>query len=309
MPSITLLESAKLSQNQFVPKIVENVVTVDKFYNILPFQGIEGNALQYQREDALGDVQTLAVGGTITAKAAASFTTVTTNLTTIVGDATINGLIQATRSNYIDQAEAQVMSKAKSIGRKYADMLINGDKDGDATQFDGLLSLLPVGQSVSAGDNGAALSFGLLDEAMDLVKDKDGAIDYIIMNSRELRALNVLYRAQGGAGIIETATLPGNTVVPAYRGVPIFRNDWIPVNQTKGNASNASTILMGTLDDGSSTVGITGLHARNNTGISMSYIGELEDADESLYRIKFYSGLALFSNLGIAGITGIIPAT
>lgn len=308
MASVTLAESAKLSQNQFVPKIIENVVTVDKFYGILPFMPIDGNALQYQRENALGDVQTLAVGGTITAKAAATFTTVTSNLTTIVGDASVNGLIQATRSNYMDQAEVQIMSKAKSVGRKYADMLINGDSGSDATQFDGLLTLLPAGQTVDAGTNGAALSFALLDEAMDLVKDKDGAVDYIIMNSRELRALNVLYRALGGAGIMEVATLPGNTTVPAYRGVPIFRNDWVPVNQTKGTASNASTILMGTLDDGSNSVGITGLTARNNAGISVSYIGELEGADESAYRVKFYSSLALFSNLGVAGIEGIIPA-
>jgi hypothetical protein len=308
MPSVTLEESAKLSQNQFVPKIIEHVVTVDKFYKLLPFMPIEGNALQYQREAVLGNVQTLSVGGTITAKAAATFDTKTANLTTIIGDATVNGLIQATRSNYMDQAEVQIMSKAKSIGRKYADMLINGDST-DPTQFDGLLTLLPESQTVDVGGNGAALSFALLDEAMDLVKDKDGAVDYMVMHSRELRALYTLYRSLGGAGIMETVTLPGNTQIPAYRGVPIFRNDYIPVNQTQGNASNASTILMGTLDDGSNSVGITGLTARNNAGISVSYIGELEGADESAYRVKFYSSLALFSNLGISGIVGIIPAT
>ena len=38
------------------------------------------------------------VGTTITAKAATTFTQVTSTLTTIIGDAEVNGLIQATRS-------------------------------------------------------------------------------------------------------------------------------------------------------------------------------------------------------------------
>lgn len=307
MASVTLVESAKLSQNAFVPKLIENVVTVDRFFDLLPFKGIEGNALQYQRENALGDVQTLAVGGTITAKAAATFTSVTTSLTTIIGDAEVNGLIQATRSNYMDQAQTQIMSKAKSVGRKYQDMLVNGNTGGDATQFDGLLTLLPVGQTVTSATNGSQLSFATLDAVMDLVKDKDGQVDYMLMNSREIRALNVLYRALGGAGIVETMTLPGGAQVPAYRGVPIFRNDWMPINQTQGTATNAGTILMGTIDDGSNAVGISGLHAASNAGISVGFVGESETKDEQIWRIKFYSSLALFSNLGLAGATGIIP--
>ena len=103
MASVTLAESAKLSQNQLLAGVIENIVTVNPLYEVMPFMGIEGNALAYNRENALGDSQFLGVGGTITAKAAATFTAVTSSLTTLIGDAEVNGLIQATRSDFADQ--------------------------------------------------------------------------------------------------------------------------------------------------------------------------------------------------------------
>ena len=127
MASVTLAESAKLSQDLLVAGVIENVITVNKFFQVLPFQPIEGNALAYNRENALGDAQFSGVGDTITAKAAATFTQVTSSLTTIVGDAEVNGLIQATRSNIQDQKATQVASKAKSVGRQFWDKFINGD--------------------------------------------------------------------------------------------------------------------------------------------------------------------------------------
>ena len=95
MTTVTLAEAGKLTQNDLVSGVIENVVTTNPVFNLIPFEPINGNAKAYNRENALGDVQTLGVGGTITAKTAASFTTVTTTLTTIIGDAEVNGLIIA----------------------------------------------------------------------------------------------------------------------------------------------------------------------------------------------------------------------
>jgi len=126
MASVTLAESAKLSQDQLVVGLIESVITVNHMFELLPFEGISGNALAYDRENALGDVQNVGVGDPITAKSAATFTQVTSSLTTIVGDAEVNGLIQATRSNKMDQTGVQIASKAKSAGRQFQNHLING---------------------------------------------------------------------------------------------------------------------------------------------------------------------------------------
>ena len=304
MASVTLAESAKLSQDMLLSGIIETIVTVDKFYEILPFMEIEGNALSYNRELAMGTVQQLAVAGTITAKAAATFTQVTSSLTTMIGDAEVNGLIQATRSNINDQKAVQIASKAKNIGQTYRDEMINGD--GTGASINGLIDLCAAGQTVTgAGANGDALSFDMLDELLDTVKDKNGEVDFIMMPSRTLRAYYALLRALGGAGIGEVVTLPSGAVVPGYRGTGIFRNDNIPVDQTKGLTSTCTSMIAGNVDDGSGKIGISGLTAMGEAGIRVEDVGTSETKDETITRVKFYNGLANFSQLGLAMYTGV----
>lgn len=303
MASVTLAESAKLEQNMLLAGVIETIITVDQFFEVLPFIGIGGNALAYNRENAAGDVQFATVGTTITAKAAATFTAVTDSLTKIIGDAEVDEFIQATRSRTNDQKAIQIMSKVKSVGRQFSNTLINGD--GTSNAFNGLLDVLSSGQTITAGANGAALSFVLLDELLDKVIDKDGVVDYILMNGRTLRSYFALLRALGGATIGDTVTLPSGAIVPAYRSTPIFKNNWVPINQTQGTESAATTVLAGTIDDGSEKIGISGITAENAAGINVQDIGISATKDESITRIKWYCGLANFSQLGLAGVIGI----
>jgi len=304
MASVTLVESAKLAQDELIAGVIENVITVNRMFEVLPFDGINGNALSYNRENVLGDVQNTGVGDTITAKAAATFTNIQAALTTIIGDAEVNGLIQATRSDDgNDQTATQIASKAKSAGRQYQNQLINGT--GSGNQFNGLINLCVAGQTVDTGINGSALTFEILDELIDLVVDKDGQVDYISMNARTIRSYMSLLRSLGGASIGDVVELPSGAEVPAYRSVPIFRNDYIPINQTKGSSTSTSTIFAGTLDDGSRQHGIAGLTAERMAGINVVDVGESETKDERIWRVKWYAGLALFSEKGLACADGI----
>ena len=87
--------------------------------------------------------------------------------------------------------------------------------------------------------------------------------------------------------------------------LPIFRNDYIPLNQTKGTGSNQTTIFAGTFDDGSRSHGLAGLTAENASGINVVDVGEAEDKDEHIWRVKWYAGLALFSEKGLACADGV----
>lgn len=303
MASVTLAESAKLAQDDLVAGVIENVITVNRMYELLPFDGIDGNSLAYNRENVLGDVQVAGVGATITAKAAATFTKVNSNLTTILGDAEVNGLIQATRSSTTDQEATQIASKAKSAGRQYQTMLATGD--GTSDTFAGLPTLCASGQKVATGTNGGALSFAFLDELLDLVVDKDGSVDYITMHSRTIRSYKALVRALGGVSADDVYEMPSGTRVIAYSGVPIFRNDYLSIAQSKGTGSNQTTIFAGTLDDGSRSHGIAGLTASTNAGIVIEDVGVSQTKDEYITRVKWYCGLALFSEKGLAAADGI----
>ena len=303
MASVTLAQAAKLTNDMLLAGVIESIVEVNPIYEVMPFMGIDGNALAYNREATLGDSQFAGVDDTITAKNPATFTRVTSELTTLIGDAEINGLIQATKSNYTDQKAVQIASKAKSIGRKYQQNMIIGD--GTSNSFEGILTLLPSGQTLDTGTDGAVLSFEILDELIDQVKDKDGQVDYFMMPARTLRSYMSLLRALGGASINDVMTLPSGRQIPVYRGVPMFRNDWIPTDQTRGASTNTTSIIAGTFDDGSGTHGISGLTAAREFGMQVQDIGPAESKDNEITRVKMYCGMALFSELGIAVAPGI----
>lgn len=312
MASVTLAESAKLDLDELVVGVIENIITVNQMFETLPFDGIEGNSLKYNRENALGGAGVTGVGTvlddatdrnpipgqTAGVKAAATFTEVYSGLTTILGDAEVNGMIQVTRSSHNDQASTQIGSKAKHVGRIYQYMLINGT--GASDQFDGLINVVAAGQSMTPGTNGDALSFEILDNLIDLVTVKDGEVDWFLFHARTRRKYRALLRALGGAAINETKALPSGQEVDAYSGVAIFRNDWIPTDVTQGSTTNATYIFAGTFDDGTRSNGLAGLTAEQAAGIQVVDVGESETKDEHIYRVKWYSGLALFSEKALS---------
>jgi hypothetical protein len=307
MASVTLAESAKLSLDLLVQGVIENVITVNPIFQVLPFDQIEGNSLKYNRENALGDAEFITVGDTIVAKAAATFTSVTSSLTVLIGDAEVDHFIQTTRSNMTDQKAVQVASKAKSIGRKYQDTMVNGDDSVVTDSFDGMLILTAASMKHATATNGENLSFAILDALMDLVVAKDGQVDFFMMPARTIRAYLALLRALGGAAINETVALPGGTQQISYRSVPIFRNDWIPVNQVQGSSGSVcTTVFAGCFDDGSRKVGLSGLTTTNNSGVFVTEVGESETKNETITRVRFYSGLALFSEKALASASGIL---
>jgi len=307
MATVTLAESAKLSQNKLVIGIIETIITVNRIFELIPFDGIEGNALAYNREGAIpaNFVQTAEVGDTIAAKAPAVFVQATSSLTTIVGDAEVNGLIQATRSNFQDQRATQVQAKAKSVARSWQSQFVIGDNGTTASEFDGIEQLCAAGQTITVGANGDALSFANMDELHDLVIDRDGEVDWFMAHGRTIRQFKALLRALGGAGINEVLQLPSGKTVPVYSGVGIFTNNHIPLDDTKGTGTALSAMYAGNFDDGSRDTGLAGLTALSQAGIGVENVGISETKDETITRVKWYASMALFSELGLAKLPHI----
>lgn len=295
MASITFAEASKLGLNDLSAGVIESIVTSNQMYNVLPFDEIFGNALAYNRENVLGDAQALGLGGTITAKGAASYSQVTTALTTIVGDAEVDArlIAQGVGGNAgNDLVAAQIASKAKSVGREFQRMLIAGDS-AVAGEFDGLKKLVQAGQKVAGG----VLTFEMLDELLHLVKSKDGEVDALVMNAREIRKLRALQRALGGTSGDEVSV--NGIVMPAYAGIPVLRNDWIEIN------TDASDVYAVNFDDGSRKTGIAGLIDTFSQGVQVENVGPMETKDQHIFRVKMYGSFALFSNLGAAMIEGV----
>ena len=402
---LTLGTQRDLTNDMLIKGIIDSVVTVNQFYAMLPFKGIQGNALAYNRESftdqmtLVGTIDTRDEATNTINKDQQTFTRHSTELTTIIGDAQVNGLIQAVGSDYNDATAVQVAAKAKGLGRTYMNTLINGQINSitavatgatvvNATYLalinaNATITYTAANLSASTGtvvvlgvpfaapltatattltangaaannlilrkaavtvsttrktsENGAANFEGIenfvldsenflapslavsgetnavkgdrrlsyLDQIIDRVHDKDGMVDYLMMNSGAVRKITAAFRGVGtGFDMMDVKTSSGNVMsVQSYRGVPIFRNDFINSASLAGFAggdnNDSSFIYAGTIDDGSLSHGICGLTALKSAGMQVQRLGAMEDSDADITRVKWYCGLAHFSELGL----------
>ncbi len=87
-----------------------------------------------------------------------------------------------------------------------------------------------------------------------------------------------------------------------YDGIPVVVDDFIPDDETEGSGTVLSSIYALKFGQG---VGVMGLE---HGGIVVESVGELETKDATRHRIKWYAGLALFSELGAARLKAITAA-
>ncbi|MCP3669936.1 MAG: phage major capsid protein, partial [Gammaproteobacteria bacterium] len=176
-----------------------------------------------------------------------------------IGDAELNNLVKAQSSSAgVDQMAVEVSSKAKSIGRMLQTGIAQGD--GAAPNLHSMHTLCDVTQYTTASA-GQALSFELLDELLDLVKAKDGEVDFIMAPTRTIRAYKALVRALGGVNETLPFTMPNGTTrnVSVYNDIPMFKNDYLSVTETANGAAltgdTLTSVYAGVWDDGSQKIG------------------------------------------------------
>lgn len=294
--AITQIEAGRLSNDLLLKGIIQTIVKEAPVLQYLPFMEVTGTSIRYNRESTMPAANFYIVGDTWT-EATPATTVHTAALTIIGGDADVDNFLQATYTDTND-IEAEVLaSRAKAVAHKFADTFLNGDTAVDAKSFDGIHKLIPAGQTLSMGTNGATITLERLDELIDLVRP--GKPEMLIMSRRTRRQLKALRRNTGP--IIETSVSQFGEQVITYEGIPIVIDDFVNDAQTQGSSSVASSIYA--LKTGVGT-GVLGLQ---HGGITVETIGELETKDATRHRIKWYTGMALMSELGAAKLVGIIP--
>ena len=99
--------------------------------------------------------------------------------------------------------------------------------------------------------------------------------------------------------MIETALNQFGQQVEVYDGIPIAVDDFVPDTETLGTGTNLSSIWALKFGQGAGLMGL------EHGGIAVERVGELETKDATRHRIKWYCGVALFSELGAARLQGI----
>jgi hypothetical protein len=292
---LTLVESAKLSQDMLRRGVIETIIEDSPIFNRLPFLTIEGNSYKYNQETTLGNASFYPVNG-VWVESTGTVTQKTANLSILGGDADVDNFIQRTRSDVNNQMALQTRMKAKAVGRAYETAFITGDVDADSNAFDGIRELTPAGQVLEGGTSGAALTLTLLDQLIDLIKG--GKPDILLMSKRTRLRLKVLLAAS--SHYVESGTDAFGRQVIFYDGIPVEVSDFMPNDETGSVGGTALSSVYAI--HFSSEEGLTGLH---NGDIETIDIGQLESKDATRVRLRWYTSLALLRDSAIARLRSV----
>lgn len=184
-----------------------------------------------------------------------------------------------------------------------------------SNEFDGLTKHVSSGQTrSSSGTDGDALSFAIMEELLDAVKNRGGQLAFV-GHSKLRRKYNALLRAAGGT---QPMFMMGDgAMVPTFDGVPFLTNDFVPTNEAKGSASTLSSlylvnyepeigVYMGALGGGSTMNVMADPRDANVLGFRIKDLGTNQTTSTEGTRVSWYGGLACGSDYSLAVAREII---
>lgn len=288
--AISLVESAKLSQDMLQKGVIETVIRSSAVLEVLPFMEIVGNAYAYNTVDALPTVGFRDVNEGYV-ESGSQFTQKSDRLYMLGGDVDVDKFIAETRGNLNDQRAIQTELKAKAVAEEYTKAFFNGDSVANVKQFDGITKRLVDAQDVAVADavNGA-LTLSDLNTLLDTVPY--GA-DALFMNRSTRRIVMNLLQASNH--YVEVGQDSFGRPVTHYAGIPIRVVEDVMLPAVAG-ANSIYAVKFGPMTD---VCGLT------HGGIRVTDIGELETKPAYRTRIEFYCGLAVFNPKSIARLKGI----
>jgi hypothetical protein len=291
-------EAEKLSNNDLVAGVIEEIIDKEDLLAVLPFSKVNGKAYVYNRENTISEGVFVDPNTDITEEAS-TFTTVTTVLKILAGDVDVDKFLDATMGDTNSQKALQIAAKAKGMARKFRRTLAIGDSGTTTEEFDGVATLVAAGQTFAAAADGAALTLEMLDEILDYVPN--GA-DVLMMRSGTSRALRALLRASGGLEPAHVMMENFGRPMLTHNGIPIIVNDFLPDDEVQGTETASCSVYAMRLNE---VDGLHGLYGGDNAGIVVEDIGTVQNRDATRTRMKWYCGTALKSTKSLARLTGI----
>jgi len=135
MASLLLSEAAKLSNDEVVEGIVEDIITENMWFQYLPFVQINGLSHVFKREATLGAVDFAGIGQDLSGdeyRSGATFETVNVGIQAIIAEIIIDSQIDDQFSDIDSQLQVQISSKAKAMSRFFMNACINYGSNGFA---------------------------------------------------------------------------------------------------------------------------------------------------------------------------------
>lgn len=187
--------------------------------------------------------------------------------------------------------------------------------------FEGMEKIISPSMIIDpVGPDGDDYSFAKLDRLISNVKVRTNRA--FVMNSSLIEKHYAAVRALGGTTpeYLEIPTGVGFAKVPAYRGIPILENDFIPSDETVGATTSASSIYLPALDaqegmflaaasyGGQQVIADADPRSVPVLGFYIKDVGLLEGKDHRRTRVSWIGALALKSSLALGRSSGIKTA-
>ncbi|HID0815704.1 TPA: major capsid protein [Clostridium botulinum] len=292
--AVSLVESAKLSQDMLQKGVIETMVRTSAVLEVLPFMEIVGNAYVYNQVSTLPTVAFRDVNEGYV-EASASFNQKTASLKMLGGDVDVDKFIAETRGNINDQRAIQTELKAKAVAESYTATFFYGDVATNSKSFDGLAKFVTGGQDIAVEDTAnGTLTLQDLNKLIDAVPF--GA-DVLFMSRTTRRiVMNILQASQH---YVEVGVDAFGKPVTMYAGIPIriCEDAVMPAQGDSGaDGSEIFAVKFGAMSD------VCGIQ---NGGVRVTDIGELETKPVYRTRIEWYCGLAVFNPKSVARLKGI----
>ncbi len=295
---LLLSEASKLSQDDFQRGVVEEVVTEDALYSLLPFVATDNRVYSYTREGENAQGEWVEAYDVLE-ESASTFVEVDTRIKALIGQVDMDNLTTISESNVNDQVALQVAAKVKGMSRQFRKALIDGDATANNKQFDGLKSLIKGTQILDA--EGQSVSLAMIDELKDKVPL---GVDFLLMRRGTWRALKGLIRAMGGNTAEHVMLENFGRSVPAIDGTPVLFSEFIGIDK-HGDVGSEIDVTSIYAVRANEVDGVHGLFVGGNAGLEVKPMGDLEDKDAERYRVRWYAGLALKATHSCARLANI----
>lgn len=304
--ALTLLEAAKLNPGDVLRNaVIEIYAGSSGILEALPFEGISGNALKYNREEKLPGVGFRGVNEAYT-ESTGILNPQTESLVIAGGDLDVDKFILDTQG--MEQRSVHEAMKIRALALAWTKKFIKGDADSDPREFDGLQKRIVGNQLIAAGSTsgGDALSLMALDTLIDQVIEPT----HLIMNKQMRRRLTQAARNSGVTGFVRWEKNSLGQQVAYYNDLPIITVDL--------DESQASILPFTEANPGGGTAASTSIYCVSFkdgmlTGIQggipdVRDLGELQTKPALRTRVEWYNGVAYFNGRAAARLNGIKDA-
>ncbi len=218
----------------------------------------------------------------------------------IVAQVDISSFLRFQFSQQNDQLGHQLAAKKLAMRYEYSRMLINGVGGGqNDPEFLGINALAGLVPSQSlVGTNNVPND---LDALLSRIRSGNGRADFVAMNFNTFAVYAIQLRAAGVP--LETCWDPvSQRYIPCHQGVPIYRTQYIPLDEIPSPPVFSTTIFAGVFGFERGLYGMfqQGI-GRNGVQVEHPYFSP--DRDNASVRLGWLCGLALDAASALARIT------